>query len=202
LANPIPPPLIWVNSPQNYKIYSSNEVELNITVIPDTSISLTSFSFSLDGQETQATNGSTTLTNLSYGSHTLEIYGNNTYSYSTLAIVYFSTVYSTSWVVFTIVLVATVSIVLLLLLKKRRQIVAALKGKKTAGFWTGLVCFVFFAILFFIPAIWIAASDYLFPHYPNSLSTNIYPNSGILIGLIFMCTGLYLMRRGTKKPKP
>lgn len=205
MANPLSPPLIRVYSPENNKIYSSNDVQLNFTIIPTTGINLTSFAYSLDGQATKATNETTILTGLSYGSHTLTIYGTFTYPVgnsiqeynSTLEIIYFSTFYSTSWIIFTIILLVAIAIGLLIFFKKRRQLVAALKGKKTVSFWVGLACFVFFATLFFVPAMWQMANDYLFPHYPKSIIG--FPNLGAILGLIFMGIGWYLMRLGTKK---
>jgi hypothetical protein len=205
-ANPLPPPLIRVNSPQNNKIYSSNEVQLNFTQIPNTDINLTSFAYSLDGQAREATNGSSILTGLSYGSHTLAIYGNgtylignNTHEYnSTLAIVYFSTFFSTSWVVVTIVLAAVICTGLLIYFKKRRQLATALKGKKTASFWVGLFVFSFFAALVFFPSVWQMVSDYLFPYYPH-YGISGFLGYGVVFGFIFMCIGWYMMRLGAKK---
>lgn len=200
-ANPLSPPLIRVYSPQNNKIYSSNEVQLNFTVIPNTGVNLTSFAYSLDGQATKATNGSTILTGLSSGSHALTIYGNFTYPFqdynSDLETIYFSTIYSPSLVTFAIILLAAFAIILVIFFKKRKQLIAALKRKKTASFWVGLACFLFFAILFFVPGVGQFVNDYLFPHYPKDMSDGAL--FGTIIGLVFMVTGWYLMRRGTKK---
>jgi hypothetical protein len=209
LANPIPVPLIRVYSPQNNKIYSSNDVQLNFTeaVFPNTGISVSSFGYSLDGKPIESTNGSTILAGLSSGSHTLTIYGTVTYSLgnevhennSTLAIVYFSTSYSTAWIVFSISMAVAIFFGSLILLFKRRQFVSALKGRKTFSFWLGLVCFLFFAILVFAPATWQAANDYLFPYYPHGMTVMLFPDGGITFGLIFMVIGWFLMRRGTRK---
>jgi hypothetical protein len=201
MANPLSPPLIRVYSPQNNKIYSSNEVQLNFTIIPNTGVNLTSFSYSLDGQTTKATNGSTILTGLSAGSHTLIIYGNWSYPFqvynNNLETIYFSTIYSPPLVTFTIILLAAIAIILLIFFKKRKQLIATLKRRKTASFWVGLACFLFFAILFFVPGVWHFVNDYLFSHFLKGESDG--PLFGAIIGLFFMGVGWYLMRQGIKK---
>jgi hypothetical protein len=207
LANPLPPPLIKLNSPQNNKIYSSNDIQLNFTVLPNTGIDFKEFSYSLDGQINQTTNENTILTDLSAGTHTLKMYGKGTYPIGNsiqehnflLTIVYFSVSYSTAWVIFALVVAVVFSMILLMLVLKRRQLVRALKGRKTASFWIGLVCFWFFAILVFIPNLWWMAGDYLFPHYPNSSFFIFFPYSSLILGLVFMLIGLCLMKFGTKK---
>lgn len=79
VANPLTPPIISVNSPQNNKIYSSNDVQVNFRVLPNSGYNFTSFTYVLDGQAPKATDGTTILTGLSSGSHTLTIYGTGTY---------------------------------------------------------------------------------------------------------------------------
>lgn len=76
-ANPISVPSIKVSSPENNKIYPSNQVLLSFAV-RYANDNFSSFSYSLDGQEPVNTNQSCVLTNLSSGSHTLIIYGNST----------------------------------------------------------------------------------------------------------------------------
>jgi hypothetical protein len=207
-ANPIESPLIQVNSPQNNKIYSSNDIQLDFTALPNTGYNFTSFAYSLDGQAAKATNGSTILTNLSYGSHTLIIYGtgtykigNNTFEHNdtVVAMVYFDALFSTSWVVFTIILIAVIAIGLLIFFNKRRQLITRLKGKKTVSFWFGLLCFLFSATLFFVPSVWQMADDYLFPHYPQGIS--VFPGYGIIFGLVFMGIGFYMMMLGTQESR-
>lgn len=140
LANPLPGPNLNVTSPQDNKIYSSNNIQLDFTVLPNIDEKYTSFSYILDGQQPQETDGSTILTGLSEGSHTLQIHGNTTYmdgdsvvEYSpVLAIIHFSIAYSTSWIVLTIVTVAAFSMILLVFVIKRRQLLRAGKGKKTS----------------------------------------------------------------------
>jgi hypothetical protein len=205
-ANPIPAPLIRVDSPQNLQIYSSNNVFLNFTIIPNTGMNLSSFIYSIDEQAAKATDGNTILSGLPSGSHVLKIYGTSVLSHgnyaplynSTLAIVYFSTFYSTSWIVVTAILTVALAVSSVIVFKKRRKMVGALRGKKTFSFWLGLVCFLFFLTLVFIPSAWQMANDYLFPYYPRGLTVS-FAGYGAVFGLIFMGVGLILMRLGTKK---
>ncbi len=199
LPNPLPPPLIRVDSPVNNKVYPSNDVQLNFTVLPDPVITLTSFTYKLDEQETKETNGSTLLTCSSWGSHTLSIYGKGSYD-SILAVVYFSTGYSTTWVVFTLILVVVASAISLTVFALRRRLVTTLKRRKTASFWVGLACFLLFTFLLAESAGY-AASDYLFPHYPQALSVNAFPVGAIILGFL-LCAGLYFMWSGTRKTNP
>jgi hypothetical protein len=214
LANPLLPPLIRVDSPQNNKIYPSNDVLLKFTIIPNTGITLTSLTYSVDGQESKATNGSTILTDLPSGSHKLTIYGtgfysysnsNQTYPYYSVDVIYFSIVYSTVWVTFTITVTVVVSVILLTVFLLRRRLVTALTAKKTSKFWLGLASFLFAVFVFFIPMIWLIANNYLFPHYPIGMSINATPIPAISLGLFFTGIGLYLMKVGTRKktnPEP
>jgi len=83
-ADPINEDII-VSSPQEGTIYNSTEVPLRFSLLPMPDINwseddiyghnYTSFSYSVDGHEFVETNGSTTLSGLSGGSHILEIYG-------------------------------------------------------------------------------------------------------------------------------
>lgn len=210
-ANPINPPLIQVNSPQNNKIYATNEVQINFSVVPNNWVNFTSATYSLDGQPAKPVNESTTLTGLASGSHTLTVYGNGTYSYggqvheynSVEALIYFSVQFSTSWVTFAATATAAISIVSLITLWKRRPIVAALKGKKAARFWVGLASFLFFTCVFFVPGVWLMASDYLYPHYSRGITSVVfYPWGTMIFVSIFMGIGLYLMWSGTKRSSP
>ncbi len=202
-ANPSVPPLIVVNSPQNNKIYYSTEVQLNFKQIPDTDIIFTSFDYSLDGKARVATNGSTVLTGLSYGSHTLTIYDNGTYygarnqtyiNEFTLEVISFNIVFSTSWVVLSIVLVALICLAILV----RKRLVRAFKGKKTSGFWFGLVWFLFFTALTSFPISWFI-NNYLSPHYPPDAFAFAGSFYGVIFGIGFMLIGLYLMKKGIIK---
>jgi hypothetical protein len=205
-ADPIPDWFIQVNSPQNDKIYPSNTVEVNFTIIPNPFLNYTSFSYSLDDRDNKSTNGNTVLASLSAGSHKLTIYGtynaiseNQTFT-SIVAVLYFSTVFSTTWIVFTVTLAAVVLVIGLLFFARRKQIVARLKGKKTRMFWLGLTSFLLFAALFFVPSVWQMTEDYLFPHYSFELTAYFLPQSiPAIIGLVFMSLGLLLMILGTQK---
>ena len=82
-ANPVPD-FIIIASPKGGTIYNSTEVPMEFTPIPppvpENNITIwrtnfTSFSYSLDGHEFVPTDGNTTLTGLSSGSHTLDILG-------------------------------------------------------------------------------------------------------------------------------
>ena len=201
-ANPISLPPINVNSPENNKIYSSNQVTLNFTVIGYRNY--TSFSYSLDGQEPIDTNKSGVLTNLPPGSHTLIIYGNatdDTYwnGHELLNIVYFSTIYSTAWLTFTLILTVSLATLSLLIFFRRKQIATRLKQEKKFSFWLGLPCFLFFTCLVFIPSFWHWANDYLFPRFPVEIESS--PIFGIIISIPFMVIGLLLMYFGTRKNK-
>ena len=76
-ANPIAPSDIEIYSPQR-KTYYSTEIELGF-IVPSRYVfprmNFTSFSYHLDGQANVTVSGNTTLTGLSWGSHTLVVYG-------------------------------------------------------------------------------------------------------------------------------
>ncbi len=153
-ANPLIPPLVKVGSPQNFKIYESTDVPLNFTPIANTGITLTSFAYSLDGQEKVEINGSIVLSGLSWGSHSVAIYGNGSYidnsaSYIfTLGKIHFSVVYSTEWLVVATVFAVVIGFSLFMVFKTRKRLANVLRGKKTAVFWFGLG-FLFVAAFFF-----------------------------------------------------
>jgi hypothetical protein len=196
---------IYVNSPQTGKTYFSNDIQLNFTIVPNMGSNFTSFSYSIDGQANQTTDGNAILTALAPGTHTLQIHGNGTYLVGNtihdfryaLEAVYFGVFFSTESVMLTIIIGTAFLIVGLILLKKRRQLVRALKGKKTAGFWIGMVLFSF-AMCFFVLALWPIAYDYLFWYYSRDYSTTYISIIGIFVGLVSATVGLYLMRAGTK----
>jgi hypothetical protein len=204
-ANPLLPPLIELHSPQNNKIYQSNEILINFTKISDPYIELTSFTYSLDGQAEKQTDGTTMLTGLTDGSHTLTFFGygslkyDNTQPYGrTLGKIYFSVNYSTQWIVFGVAVSAVVGTSTLFLFAARNKIHKVFKKQKTARFWVGLACFIFFAALFVIPVALSAINDYLFPHYSNNLGVAVNTYFGITLGSIFMGAGLYMMKTGVK----
>ena len=202
-ANPISLPTIKVYSPENNKVYPSNQIVLNFTVmIPEANFS--SFSYSLDGQEPRGTNQSCVITNLASGSHTLIIYGNDTsHSYlngrEPLDVVYFSTVYSTTWLVFSLTLAASTVAFLLLVFIRGKSIVARLKREKTASFWLGLICFIFFTGLLFIPSVWQLTNESLFPQYHRETVAYTNPLVFIIVSTLFMITGCFMMWFGTQK---
>jgi hypothetical protein len=100
----------------------------------------------------------------------LAIYGKACYGYwkdkdMLLDVLYFSTNYSTSWVVFIVVLLATSVPLSVGLFVNRRAVAERLRRKKTGSFWVGLACFLFFAVFVFGPAIWQLTNKHLFPEY-------------------------------------
>jgi hypothetical protein len=209
-ANPLPPWIISVDSPSNNKIYPSNNVELDFDPSQRShSVNFTSFAYSVDGQAAEPTNGSTLLTGLPSGSHVLTIYGtfqlvgeNKTYTHD-IAIIYFSTVYSTQWVVFTLILLTFSVITGLPLIVKRKPIAARLRGKKTDKFWLGVVSLSFFTLLLAL-WVWASVSDYLYPHHSYGLVAYLPVEITFIIGFIvfaFIVLGLYLMYLGTEKTK-
>ncbi len=203
-ANPVPPELIAVGSPQDNKTYSSTELELNFTQLPDTGWNFTSFHYSLDGKTKVATNGSAVLTGLSYGSHTLTIYGTGTYTNDNrtsgpyeqiLEERYFSIVFSTGWTVLSIVLVAATCAGLLL----RKKLVNAFSGKKTITSWFGAVWLLFSAALTSFTT-WAIINKYLYPHYPPDLDFSLAGNLVyIALGICSILIGLCIMKAGAKK---
>jgi hypothetical protein len=205
LADPLPAWLVNLKSPQNNKIYPTNTVEINFAPSPE--FNFTSFSYSLDGQAAQPTNGNTILTGLSEGTHKLTIYSTGNYfggnqSYTNVAaMVQFSIVYSPSLIIFSILLVAVIIGIALPLFIKRKPIMARLKGEKTASFWLGIACFLFFAAIFLVPSISIMTYDYVFPPALSYRLVAEMPPAWLflIIGLIFMVFGLILMIIGTRK---
>jgi hypothetical protein len=204
-ANPISPWNIHLNSPQNNMIYPSNMVTINFDPTPFWGINVTSFSYSLDDQVAQPTNGSTILTGLTDGTHKLTLYstGNFTRENQTttvmVAMIHFSVVYSPAIIVFTTILIASLLAIGVPLYIKRKPILVRLRGYKTIGFWLGLPFFVFSSIPFFI-IIGQMSSNYMFPHaYTGELVFYLSPLPFLIFGLILMLFGLTLMIAGTSK---
>jgi len=123
-ANPIVPPYIDIQSPQN-KIYSSSEIELNFVApsmeLPENT-QFTSFSYSLDGSSQVAIEGNTTIAGLPWGSHNIIVYAQDneglTYFSQT---VHFDVVISTVWVLAALIVAAIVGLGLLAYFKKRHR---------------------------------------------------------------------------------
>ena len=198
-ANPLPPPVIIVNSPQNNQVYPSGEVWLNLTRLPNTEY-VTLVAYSLDGKPERKTNGSELLSGLSAGSHTLALYANlsetrQDYGFI-ITKVYFSVNYSTSWVVFAGVSSTVLAVSLSAVFITRHRLMASLKRKKTSLFWFGL-CLLSLGILWFALLVGSATFDYLFPVYHSGLIVNLtFPSllfSWFLIGI-----GMVLAWRGLK----
>lgn len=203
-ADPIPEWFVQVNSPQNDKIYPSNTVEINFVVTPNSQLAYSSFTYSIDGQAAKPTNGTTLLTDLSSGSHTLTIYGtgnwsaNQGFSDVPVAVVYFSTVYSTAWVEFAAILAASIVAIGLFLFWKHNQIIARFRGEKNGAFWGGLMLFVLLTALS-IPLAWGIAYNALFPLYTFELVTAPELTVGFfIVVLVFMAIGVLLMFYGSK----
>lgn len=80
-ANPIPTPMINLNSPEA-RTYNTDEVDLifesSTASTRFLNITLTSFSYSLDDKPRIPISGNTTLTGLSWGTHSVVVYGVDT----------------------------------------------------------------------------------------------------------------------------
>lgn len=210
MANPIPTPLITVESPKNNIVYSSNNVSLIFSHVPAPDHNFTSFSYSLDDQAEQNTDGNTVLTNLTPGSHVLEVYGDIAwYSWPNwtvdhhnenylLTIVYFSVSYSTAWANFAIVSTAIIGLFSLALFINRRQLIVRLKGEKTGIFWIGLT-FAIISSFILIPSLWWHLNRYLFPSYPPRLAISLFPF--LIFSLIFMGISVTLMVAGSRSSR-
>ena len=207
-ADPLPDWIVTINSPQNNKIYPSNSVTLSFNPLQDSpAVNFVSFSYVLDGQAALVTKGSTVLSSLSAGSHTLTLYG--TYSYqgenqtytNVVAVVYFSTIYSTAWLVFAASVLAVTLAIGLPLLIWRRQIISGFKRQKKQRFWVGFAI-LFLATLMFVPSILFFANAYLYPYYSFELMIDLFSDSFVdilIVLLFFMVVGILLMIFGTKK---
>jgi hypothetical protein len=210
-ANPISPPLITIASPVNNHVYFSNQVQLNFTTAPYSYVNFTEFTYRLDNQPWQATNGTPLLEGLAAGSHTLTIHGKGNYSSysdtsdaaydSTLTVVYFSVDFSTAWMTLTLSASAAIGVTVLILFKTRTRLVAAIKHGKRPRFWAGLISVVFGALIF-VSSFWKLASDYVTPVYPRPLVAELVPASYLaVLGLLLICFGGFCMCTGTKKPR-
>ena len=163
-----------LESPINNQVYPTNTVEIRIK--QNTQTNFTKFTITkyvLDNQPPISTNSTSTvvLSNLSPGSHTLElcgtclhtsITGNKTYVENFDCFVYFGVIYSTQMVIFSFALTLVLVVIGLILYRKRRQIKVAFEGKKRDIFVVGLLLLVFF----FLPTVGFAlyiANIYLFP---------------------------------------
>jgi hypothetical protein len=205
-SNPLPSPLINVDSPKNNQIYPTNTIQLAFT--KDLYAYYNFSGYSIDGPPEKATDGNTVMANLAAGSHNLTIYGNTTYlndssnsSFNNmmLAKVYFSTVYSTAWVTFALILVVSISVVSLVLFTNRRKLARRFKAEKTDIFWVGLPCF-FLASGLFILSVWLMASGYLYPYYYSRFGFDwTFPILGSTIGLISMGLGVFMLDLGTRE---
>ena len=113
-ANPVIPPDIEVYHPER-QVYGTGEVELDF-VAPSKfvleNLNFTSFSYSLDGKPSVSVSGNTTLTGVSWGSHSIVVHSlatdGSTRSSQT---VYFDVVCSTGWLVLIVVTTGTVAVV-------------------------------------------------------------------------------------------
>jgi hypothetical protein len=200
-ANPVFVPPITVNSPENNVVYSTNEIPLSFA-FTHAYHNYSGFSYSLDGNELIDTNQSSTLKILSSGSHVLAIYGNSSSekygsNHALLDIVYFSAVYSTAWLLYGLVMTVFVLALALLVYFGRMRLINRLKAKKKLSFWLGLLSFLFFTFVVFIPFFWDWSQNYLFPKFPSELE--ISPVFYIATSIPFMFMGMFLMWFGTRK---
>ncbi len=204
-ANPLRPHEINVVSPKNSYIYSTGDVWLQFTPITTSwNSSYSSYSYVLDGNDLQVTDGNTLMTNLPAGSHQLTIYGNRTSGdYANqgaqLEVIYFSVSYSSNWVTFILSFSVVVAVVSLVLFVNRRPVVARLRAKKNGFFWLGLTLIIL-AALFAVPMGWNMLSNYLFP-YDTRGAAEIYLGPFVTWGFVVMGIGVVLMVVGTMQIK-
>jgi len=124
-ANPIVPPYIHIQSPQN-KIYSSNEIELNFVApsveLPENTY-FTSFSYCLDNFAVVTIEGNLTLIGLPWGSHSIIVYAQDNEGLSYFSqTVYFDVLFSTALVLVAFIVGIAVAVIgLLVYLKKRHR---------------------------------------------------------------------------------
>jgi hypothetical protein len=207
LANPVAMPVVNVQSPINNQNYPTNDVELKAMAYAiSSSINFSLTYYILDDQQAVSTNGTTILSGLSAGSHTLKLYGirsvfdvytNSTKSIEELgSVVYFSVVYPTQWVILTVILVLVLAITSLVLFKKRGQIKAALERPKRDVFYFGAVL-LFFSSIFIILFGWQISDFYLFPYWP--LGMVFVPILPFIISVFFLLLGLTLTWFGVHK---
>jgi len=197
-ANPLVPPTIVINSPQN-EVYFSTEVQLNFSTLPYPypNLNFTSFTYSLDGQTAIAINGNATLIGLSYGSHAIQVYGKDTsgHTYST-QVTHFHVYFHTLWAAAGLVLLTLASTTAGVYVWKRQQINAALKRKKTKPFWVGLAVFALTSFLVFETILYYLDFTYFTTH--SSLIVNVSYVFVVPL-LLLMAAGVYWMKAGLRK---
>jgi len=204
-ANPLPASLVSVQSPRNNQVYPSDSIQLIFT---PTAENCTSFSYVLDDRSPVTTDGHTTITNLSWGSHELTIYANRTLAAMgfvqedknmVASVVYFSVVYSPALVAVVAITLPAAIIVSLSLFFRHRQIAVRLKGKKSGVFWFGTLLFVPGFLIFIVFSLMVA-NDYLFPYWPKGLIIYLFPYwLTAIVCIIFTCIGFGLMWWGTQQ---
>jgi hypothetical protein len=123
-SNPVAPADIEVYSPQN-KVYYSNKIELGF-IAPSryiySRINFTSFSYSLDGQAKVPIIGNTTVTGLSWGTHSMVVYGEDTDGNTRSSwAVRFDVFFPTAWIVTATAILAAFGIGLLAYFRKRKR---------------------------------------------------------------------------------
>jgi len=123
-CNPIIPPYVHIQSPQN-KIYSSNEIELNFVApsveLPENTY-FTLFSYRLDNFVVVTIDGNLTLTSLPWGSHSIIVYAQDNEGLLYFSqTVYFDVIFSTAWVLAAFIVAAFVCVGLLVYLKKYKR---------------------------------------------------------------------------------
>ena len=123
-ANPIIPPYVHIQSPQN-KIYSSNEIELNFAApsveLPENTY-FTLFSYRLDNFAVVTIDGNLTLTSLPWGSHSIIVYAQDNEGLLYFSqTVHFDVIFSTAWVLAAFIIAAFVCVGLLVYLKKYKR---------------------------------------------------------------------------------
>ncbi len=210
VANPIMAPVVDVESPVNNQVYPASDVELKFS--PLSWYTFSEYYYVLDDQAPTPINSTATLTGLSAGSHMLKIYGNGTLTISSppshtfqsndelVSVIYFSTFFSTAWVIFAAVIVFIFTAIPFVIYKKRVQIKSAFKGEKNAIFSVGLVLFVL-SSLAFVSFAWQVVSNFLFPYWPPRALTPNY-NIPFVLSLFFLSLGLLIMWLSTVKRQP
>ena len=122
-ANPIIPPYIHIQSPQN-KIYSSNEIELNFAA-PSVELHentyFTSFSYKLDNFSVVTIDGNSTLTSLPWGSHSIIVYAQDNEGLSYFSQTVYFDVYFNSMGLAALIIAAFVCVGLLVYLKRYKR---------------------------------------------------------------------------------
>jgi hypothetical protein len=199
-ANPMAPNMYEFTSPENNKVYSSNNVEATISDYNYGYYNSPKVSYVLDNQAPVELNGTSfTLTNLSSGSHVLTLYANEGNGADYVDKVYFSVYYSTNMLLFIVGFAVATAVVSAGFLIKREQVITRLRNKKSAVFWMGLAFFTI-GILAFVPLAWETMNYFGVPTYRTPfiffvffLDVSTIISVGLAIG------GFFLMLRGTRK---